>query len=405
MLRLPSSGLSIWVAFNPNHVTNQFDQNCTACHSNTAWTPSTFDHTATTFPLTGGHQNRACIDCHAAGYVNTPTTCYACHQTDYNATVDPDHKIGQFDQNCLTCHNNTAWTPSGFDHNSKTTYALTGAHQAINCATCHSTQFKGTTTQCYGCHQADFLGAFNPNHVTNQFDQNCIACHTNTAWTPATFDHTVTTFPLTGGHQNRACIDCHAAGYVNTPTTCYACHQADYNATVNPDHKIGQFDQNCLTCHNNTAWTPSSFNHSTRTAYPLSGSHMIVPCAGCHRTQFKGTPSYCDACHHVDYQGAQNPNHATAGFPLNCTSCHRTTNWNDVTWNHDGPYFPIYTGKHRGEWNTCRDCHTNQNNFKIFTCLSCHEHNMTSMNNQHKNQRGYSYDSNACYSCHPRGSD
>ena len=286
-----------------HHVSNnQFDHNCIACHSNIAWTPSTFDHTATTFPLTGGHQNRACIDCHAAGYVNTPTACYACHQDDYDKTTDPNHKLGQFDQTCTTCHSTAAWTPSGFDHNSKTTYALTGAHQSINCASCHSAQFKGTATQCYGCHEKDFQSVADPNHVSNQFDHNCIACHSNTAWTPSTFDHMATTFPLTGGHQNRACIDCHAAGYVNTPTTCYACHQTDYNATIDPDHEIGQFDQNCLTCHNNTAWTPSGFDHNSKTTYALTGAHQAINCAACHSAQFKGTATQCYGCHQADFQ-------------------------------------------------------------------------------------------------------
>ena len=41
---------------------------------------------------------------------------------------------------------------------------------------------------------------------------------------------------------------------------------------------------------------------------------------------------------------------------------------------HDA-YFPIYSGKHKGEWNDCVDCHIQSSNYKIFSCINCHEHN------------------------------
>jgi hypothetical protein len=42
-------------------------------------------------------------------------------------------------------------------------------------------------------------------------------------------------------------------------------------------------------------------------------------------------------------------------------------------------------------------------NFKHFNCLGCHEHSMSRMNGAHDDVRGYVYDSNACYNCHPTG--
>ncbi len=69
-------------------------------------------------------------------------------------------------------------------------------------------------------------------------------------------------------------------------------------------------------------------------------------------------------------------------------------------------FFPIYSGKHNGEWNACSDCHTNQSNFAVFSCIDCHEHNnKTDLDDKHKGEPGYSYTSAACYDCHPKGKE
>ncbi|MBP6448253.1 MAG: hypothetical protein KA341_15735, partial [Saprospiraceae bacterium] len=78
--------------------------------------------------------------------------------------------------------------------------------------------------------------------------------------------------------------------------------------------------------------------------------------------------------------------------------------WEPATFNHDNSYFPIYSGNHKGEWNLCTDCHLNAGNFSSFSCINCHEHNnQTQVKNDHKGVNGYQYNSNACYSCHPKG--
>ncbi|MGD9729828.1 MAG: hypothetical protein AB7V39_26085, partial [Nitrospiraceae bacterium] len=39
-----------------------------------------FDHFSTGFPLTGGHRDVACSDCHMRGiFTGTPRQCAACH--------------------------------------------------------------------------------------------------------------------------------------------------------------------------------------------------------------------------------------------------------------------------------------------------------------------------------------
>ena len=105
-----------------------------------------------------------------------------------------------------------------------------------------------------------------------------------------------------------------------------------------------------------------------------------------------------------DYNATTDPNHSSTQFPTDCAECHSTSAWNPSTFNHDQMYFRIYSGTHNGEWNSCTDCHTNPNDFSQFSCIDCHEHdNQNSVNNDHNGVSGYSYNSAACFNCHPNG--
>ena len=78
----------------------------------------------------------------------------------------------------------------------------------------------------------------------------------------------------------------------------------------------------------------------------------------------------------------------------------------NVTWevpmfDHDAPFFPIYSGAHRGRWTSCSSCHTTASSYKAFTCLTCHA--QTEMDGHHRGLSGYRYESQACYTCHPNG--
>jgi hypothetical protein len=69
-------------------------------------------------------------------------------------------------------------------------------------------------------------------------------------------------------------------------------------------------------------------------------------------------------------------------------------------------YFPIFSGKHDGEWNDCAECHTTPNDYTLFSCIDCHEHDdPAELASDHSGVSGYVYESNACYACHPDGSD
>jgi len=390
---------------NPNHVTAQFSTECTTCHNEKAWIPSTFDHnTATSFLLKDGHLGVDCIQCHASGYNNTSTACVSCHQNDFNATTNPNHVTAQFSTECTTCHNEKAWIPSTFDHNTATSFPLKDGHLGVDCIQCHTSGYNNTSTACVSCHQNDFNATTNPNHTTAQFSTECTTCHNETAWIPSTFDHnTATSFPLKDGHLGVDCIQCHAGGYNNTSSECASCHQDNYNATTNPNHTTAQFSTECTTCHNEKAWIPSTFDHNTATSFPLKDGHLGVDCIKCHASGYNNTSMACVSCHQNDFNATTNPNHVTAQFPTECTSCHNERAWTPSTFNHDSEYFPIYSGKHQGEWTTCTQCHTNASNFTIFSCITCHEHNKTDMDNDHSEEKQYVYNSSNCLACHPRG--
>src|SRR2546430_4728337 len=43
------------------------------------------------------------------------------------------------------------------------------------------------------------------------------------------------------------------------------------------------FRSPCADCHDSQRWVPSTFNHDTRTHFPLQGGHAGVACGKCHK--------------------------------------------------------------------------------------------------------------------------
>lgn len=394
---------------SPNHAQAGIPTQCQTCHTTIAWIPATFDHNKTAFPLTGAHVNVPCATCHTDNFAGSlPTNCYGCHVKDYNSTTSPNHAQAGIPTTCQTCHTTTAWSPATFDH-SKTSFPLTGAHVSVLCATCHTDNYAGTLpTNCYGCHAPDYNNTANmagvPNHITAKFPQDCTVCHSTSTWLNATFDHSTTSFPLTGAHVNVPCATCHTDNYAGTlPTNCYGCHTADYNNTATmpgvPNHVSGAYPQDCTMCHNTTSWLNATFNHNS-TPFPLQGPHLTVPCNSCHiGGVFAGTPTDCYSCHKADYAGTTNPNHTAAGFPTTCTTCHTTwitTGWLGATFNHTW-----FDTNHGGANGVCSVCHTNPNDYSVFQCTNCHLKPQTDSN--HQGVSGYVYNSVNCYQCHKNG--
>ncbi|HLK34452.1 MAG TPA: hypothetical protein VKT29_15260, partial [Terriglobales bacterium] len=359
---------------NPSHAAAGFPTTCQTCHNTTSWLNVTFNHAITGWPLTGGHANVPCAQCHVNGnFKSTSTVCSSCHMADFQKTTNPNHPASGFPTTCNTCHNTTSWQNVTFDH-STTGFPLTGAHATVPCSQCHvNNNFNLKTTACSSCHMTDYQKTNNPNHAAAGFPTDCSVCHSTASWANAKFDHSATGFPLTGAHATLQCQSCHVGGqFTNLNPACVSCHLKDFQGTNNPNHTAAGFPQQCQVCHNTTAWIPASFNHNT-TGFPLTGAHVNVPCASCHiNGQFAGTPTDCYSCHKADYQNTTDPNHVAAAFPTTCALCHNTTSWSGATFNHT--WFPIYSGTHAGVWSTCGDCHTNSSNYAAFSCINCHTH-------------------------------
>ena len=315
---------------NPNHTSAGFPQDCSLCHTTATWAGAVFDHSKTVFPLTGAHASVACAQCHANNqFAGAPTQCQGCHLADFNKTTDPNHVTAGFPQDCSVCHSTVSWAGAVFDH-SKTGFALTGAHTSLQCAQCHATagQFTGLSPACVSCHLSNFNSANSPNHVASGFPQTCEVCHTTTAWTPATFDHSATRFPLTGAHVSVACASCHINNvFVGTPTDCYSCHKAQYQTTTNPNHVASAFPTTCADCHNTTTWSGATFTHARFPIYSGTHANRWTTCADCHTNPSNYQVFSCITCHTHD-QASTDPHHRGVRNysygPTTCYTCHPT---------------------------------------------------------------------------------
>jgi hypothetical protein len=196
-----------------------------------------------------------CLDCHSQGYTGTPTACNACHLDDYTQATNPIHNPTSFSQICTECHTTAAWSPSTFNHNTQTSWPLTGAHVATACNLCHiAGQYLGTPTVCFFCHQNDYLNTTNPNHQAAMFPTDCEMCHTTITWLGATFDHDNLYFPIYSGTHREAwvsCTDCHIGGNYND-FSCIDCHEHN-QIEMNQQHQgvSGYIWEShaCFECH------------------------------------------------------------------------------------------------------------------------------------------------------------
>lgn len=391
----------------------QLGFDCQNCHTPRNWESKeeTFQfHAERGFPLTGVHAGADCEACHlgqqSREFSGTPIECSGCHLNNFVSAEDPNHEKANFATDCQECHISAApgWRNTRFDH--AQFFPLRGAHTSTRCAACHAGSFAGTRSECVACHEADFQRTVSPSHRLFGFPTECAVCHGETNWSSASFQHTsVTDFPLLGAHGQIRCTDCHTNNQLTgLARDCFGCHQFDYRQVKSPDHQAGNFPQDCAVCHTQAAWKPALFDHNI-SGFPLTGAHATAACESCHASGYSGTPTACFSCHESDYNGTNDPAHQAAGFPTDCEGCHNSANWNQTTWDHDGQYFPVYSGKHKGKWNVCADCHVNPSTFQAFECIVCHEHSQTKMDEKHQGVSGYAYQSSACYDCHPTGEE
>jgi len=391
----------------------QLGANCAQCHTVRGWGVSVQqiqDHN-NRFPLTGAHAAVDCDACHKnaanSKFQTMSTNCLSCHMREFKGTTNPNHVAGgvAFQAPCEQCHSTDNWQNAKFDH-SVTGFLLTLGHASppVTCDQCHKGNYNLAATPCVTCHMQDFTNAKNPDHVAGGFAQTCETCHTtNPGWSPATFDHSRTNFPLTGSHMDppRVCADCHINNnytLTSANTACVSCHLKDYNAAATPiNHIQVGFPTTCQLCHDTVLWTNAKFDHNT-TTFPLTGFHLKVACASCHvNNNYTTLPTDCYGCHKTNYDATTNPVHKAAPtvFTTACATCHNTTAWTGATFNHT--WFPLNHGGNAAN-GVCAVCHTNPNDYAVFQCTNCH--GKTQTDGKHGGVRGYVYNSVNCYQCH-----
>lgn len=403
-VRVPRQGW--WEERGPVVPHDGFPADCQLCHEGDDWhtirQDFEFDHAQETgVPLNGAHAVAECLRCHndrGPVALFSQRGCAGCHEDVHRAQMGAD---------CTSCHGESSWRPEGqIALHAATRLPLAGAHAALQCWACHEGaavgNFRNADPQCASCHLDDYQATTDPDHATAGYPTTCQDCHGFVAFDQAAIfshaginsgcadchldDYQRTTDP---DHEAEAfptsCEDCHASfstwrgarfTHAGITTNCVSCHLADYQGTSDPDHEVQQFSTSCEDCHASfSTWNGASFSHV-------------------------GITANCVGCHLGDYQASTDPRHSSAGFAQTCESCHTsTTTWDGARYN--AHQFPIYSGAHRNM--DCTQCHLSNTNYAAFSCTHCHEHNQSSMNSEHQGENGYSWQSSACYQCHPDG--
>ncbi len=274
---------------------------------------------------------------------------------------------------CQSCHTSMSWKPiravPDFDHN-KTGFPLRGMHTSVACTQCHAKQvFTDVGHKCSECHADMHRG---------QLGARCENCHSVKGWQVSIKDiqQHQNRFPLIGAHASLACDSCHKGAangqFVGLSTTCFSCHSADYAKTDNPKHTTIGYSTDCQQCHSMDSWLGAQFDHAKFTGFALTGAHSRLDCAACHlNNNFSGAKSACSSCHIQDFNGTTNPNHRAAGFSQDCSTCHSTTTWLGVKFDHNSMTKFALTGSHLTV--ACTQCHTTPNYASTPTqCVGCH---------------------------------
>lgn len=369
---------------------------------------NSFNHELAGYKLEGKHKQIECIDCHKAEFIKNGISqkngetflglgveCLSCHKDFHQNTLS---------NNCISCHNQNAFRPAtGFDHN-KTKYKLIGAHEKLECVSCHKTEkrdgkqfqkFAGVAFEnCTSCHE---------DVHQNKFGNDCRKCHNEFSFhqvkSLSTFNHEKTDFPLRGMHQSVDCKLCHKAGYAQSikHKRCADCH-SDYHKSQFAKNNVSP---DCIECHIVSGFTPSTYTieKHNKTNFPLEGSHLATPCFVCHKTEnewnFSKRETRCVDCHENIHESILDEKYMPN---LDCKSCHSVNFWSEIQFDHNRTNFTL-KGKHRQT--ICRNCHFSKENEKLYvqrfsglasSCENCHSD--VHFNQFEKNNK------NDCARCH-----
>lgn len=355
------------------------DKDCKSCHTDHKGRDAriapvdekAFNHAHTDFALRNAHTLIECKSCHKDGvkFREAPSTCIACHRKD-------DKHKGSLGEQCESCHSDKTWKEAKFDHD-KTRFALTGKHTDAKCETCHAdAKYKDTPRVCNACHRKD-------DAHRGRYGDKCETCHNADNW-KSQFNHArQTKYPLLGKHAAAKCDTCHAKPLYaeKLPTKCVSCHGKD-------DSHKGTLGDKCESCHKETGWTNTNFEHNRDTRFPLHNKHKVAVCGACHKSGLKEKLSLdCLSCHRKDdsHKGQ---------YGKSCESCHGDKGWKPSIFDHAKSTKFVLREAHSNI--KCAACHAGVLYVKeggaalISDCFSCHR-----KDDVHKGQLG-----GKCESCH-----
>ena len=386
----------------------------------------TFDHSLTGYVLQGKHLGTDCEKCHLPEfitqadllksknidpqrtYLGLEQSCASCHFDEHR---------GQLASDCFECHSYEGWKPvSGFDHD-HAGYRLTGLHRKVECIKCHfneSDALQATpkiassgSSAGYAVYKKLQFANCSPCHRDvhqGKLGEDCAGCHDTAGFgkpSDTPFNHNLTGYPLQGRHAGAACVKCHIKGKMTEPLECGQC--SDCHADVHRGQFMTREDGGaCETCHTIEGFLPAKFGiaEHQNSSYPLSGSHLAVPCNLCHRriisddgeeyAQFDLEYHDCRNCH-VDIHRGQADKWLGEG---KCESCHSTDSWGEIAFDHELTEFRLAGAHSRTD---CRKCHLVSDSIKLagapVDCSGCHT-------DIHHGQFAESGDEVRCEECH-----
>jgi hypothetical protein len=214
----------------------QFTKNCDACHTTLGFSGAAlkFNHqTDSTFTLQGKHASLACQKCHkktraafpaglgeAVLYKPLSNECVSCHG---------DHHQGQLSKECSQCHGFDSFkTVPGFDHD-RSRFSLRLFHEKVSCRKCHpltvltaggktlqTVKYKNISGECRECHR-DFDHSRTAFALTGAHDGlDCSECHNSR--TPNVRKQG------TGKKDETECTLCHRSPHLGQRNNCRECH-------------------------------------------------------------------------------------------------------------------------------------------------------------------------------------
>ncbi len=305
-----------------------------------------------------------------------------------------------------------------FDHD-ETNFPLDIVHAREKCDACHiQGVFKGTPTQCSGCHSnSGRIQASAPSAKHMRTTNDCEFCHQTGNWeNVARVDHFAVTGECQSCHNNVVAVGKHP-GHIESSDVCDNCHRTNSWLDAVFDH--AGITGNCQLCHNGVIATGKNTNHILSTdncedchrttgfspVYTVDHISVIGNCSSCHNGIIAGgkhpthmlTNQECDNCHTTvawenstwvhdvvsdNCESCHNGVTATGQSPSHfltsegCENCHTTVGWVPSTFSHSSANVPV-GGRHDSA--TCTDCHGNNSETPTWNtsyapnCAACHE--------------------------------